>query len=305
MSIKKAKKLKKLGVWMMAVMLTVLAPVQVFADGVDKVIDKPYISLGADLNDTEKAAVLELLGVTASDLNNYTVAEITNQDEHKYLDSYLDSNVIGTRALSSVLVKGKEDGYGIKVTTKNISYCTVGMYQNALATAGIKDADIVVAGPFQISGTAGLVGAIKSYENMTGEDINDKEVDIATNELVITSELAETLQNSDKAEELVGFIKNEVIDKDLTEEQIDSLVSQAAEEFQVELSEEDRAKIVALMEQIKGLDLDVEDLKEQIGGLYDKIKDMNLNINVDEKQVEGFLSVLFNKLSEFFGNLFN
>ena len=135
---------------------------------------KPYVSLGADLNAQERATVLELLGITEDDLKNYTVATITNQDEHDYLDAYLDKSVIGSRALSSVLVEGKTDGNGIKVTTHNISYCTTGMYQNALVTAGIKDADIVVAGPFKISGTAALVGAIKSYENMTGEKVEQE-----------------------------------------------------------------------------------------------------------------------------------
>ena len=92
------------------------------------------------------------MGVTEDDLKNYTVATITNQDEHDYLDAYLDKSVIGSRALSSVLVEGKTDGNGIKVTTHNISYCTTGMYQNALVTAGIKDADIVVTdgNPFDI-----------------------------------------------------------------------------------------------------------------------------------------------------------
>ena len=48
------------------------------------------------------------------------------------------------------------------------------MYENALATAGIENADIKVAGPFNISGTAALVGAIKAYENMTGEEVNEE-----------------------------------------------------------------------------------------------------------------------------------
>ncbi|MGI6070246.1 MAG: DUF1002 domain-containing protein [Blautia sp.] len=301
----KIKKLRKFGVLLLAGMMLLLSPMQVFADREDAIIDKPYVSLGADLNETEKATVLGLLGIQESDLLDYTVAKITNADEHKYLDAYLDSSVIGTRALSSVLVRGKEEGYGIKVTTKNISYCTVGMYQNALATAGIKNADIIVAGPFQISGTAGLVGAIKSYENMTGQAIDDKDVDVATNELVITSELGEAFQDSGKAEELVGFIKNEVVSKDLTEEEINSLVTQAADEFQVNLSDEDREKIVQLMEQIKGLDLNVDDLKEQVSGLYEKIKGLDLNIDLDKEQVDGFLSNLFNKIVEFFKNLFN
>ena len=93
---------------------------------------RPYVSLGADLNASERATVLSLLGVTEEQLQNYTVVTVTNAEEHEYLDSYMDSSVIGTRALSSALVTGREAGNGIQVTTKNISYCTVGMYQNAL-----------------------------------------------------------------------------------------------------------------------------------------------------------------------------
>lgn len=299
MKMKQKKLFKKLSIALLACLMLILSPISVLADS-----GTPYIALGADLTETERAKVLELLGVKESDLANYTVVEITNEEEHKYLDSYLSSSIIGSRALSSVMVVGKGEGNGIKVTTQNISYCTVGMYQNALATAGIENADITVVGPFQISGTAGLVGAIKAYENMTGEAVDEEQIDAATNELVITSELANTLSDSGTAEELVGFIKNEVVDKDLSEEEIDSLVTQAAEEFQVELSEEDRQKIVDLMEQIKGLDLDVSKLQEQVSNLYDRIQDLDLNINLTEKQ-KGFLSNLFNKIVGFFTNLFN
>lgn len=203
----------KRGIAFLAAGIMLLAsPVSVLADREDAKLEKPYVSLGADLNAQERATVLELLGVTEDDLKNYTVATITNQDEHDYLDAYLDKSVIGSRALSSVLVEGKTDGNGIKVTTHNISYCTTGMYQNALVTAGIKDADIVVAGPFKISGTAALVGAIKSYENMTGEKVEQENVDTATNELVITGKLAENVGDSEKAEQLVGAVKEKVVE---------------------------------------------------------------------------------------------
>lgn len=289
----------------LAVIITIMTPVTVLADREDAILDKPYISLGADLNATEKATVLELLGVSESDLGNYTVVEITNKMEHEYLDSYLNSSLIGSRALSSVLVEGKEEGNGIKVTTNNISFCTVGMYQNALATAGIANADIKVVGPFSISGTAGLVGAIKSYENMTGQKVNQKNVETATNELVVTSELGSVIGDSEKAEELVGFIKNEVVSNNYTEEEISGLIDEAATEMNVSLSEEDKQKIMDLMDKIDALDLDVGQLQEQVEGLYDKLKDMDLNINLDSAETQNFLTNLWNKIVEFFNGLFN
>lgn len=294
--------MKKRGIALLLTGIMVAAsPITVLADREDAKLNVPYVSLGADLNAQEKGTVLRLLGVTEQELENYTVTTVTNQDEHDYLDSYLSKSVIGSRALSSVLVEGKEEGNGIRVTTKNITYCTPGMYENALATAGIEDADIIVAGPFNISGTAALVGAIQSYEKMTGQEIEQENVDTATNELVITGQVAESVGNQEKAEQLIGAIKEQVVEGEaVTAEEIKNVIDQAAQEMKVELSEEDRQAIASLMEKIKGLDLDIESLKEQAKNLYDKIESLDLNLNIDEEQVKGF----FQKIIDFIKGLF-
>ena len=288
---------------LLAAIMMLMAPVTVMADSIDTSSNKPYISLGADLNSTEMETVLQLLGVSEEELSNYTVVKITNSMEHEYLDSYMSSSLIGSRALSSVLVRGEKEGYGIKVTTKNISYCTVGMYQNALATAGITNADITVVGPFKISGTAGLVGAIKAYENMTGDQVDEEKVEAATNELVVTSDIAENIGDSEKAEELVGFIKNEVASNDYTEEEMSALVDEAASEMQVSLSDEDKQNILNLMDKVKGLDIDVTQLQEQVEGLYSKLQGMDLHINLDSEETKSFLSNLWDKIVGFFNDL--
>ena len=175
------------------------------------------------------------------------------------------------------------------------------MYENALATAGIEDADIIVAGPFNISGTAALVGAIKSYENMTGEEVNQENVETATNELVVTGQVAESVGNQEKAEQLIGAIKEQVVDgEEITTEKIENVVDQAAQELEIKLSEEDRQAIIALMEKINNLDLDIESLKEQAKNLYDKIESLDLNLNIDEEQVRGF----FQRIIDFIKGLF-
>ena len=176
------------------------------------------------------------------------------------------------------------------------------MYENALATAGIKDADIVVAGPFKISGTAALVGAIKSYENMTGEEVKKENVETATNELVITGQIAEDVGSQEKAEQLIGAIKGEVVSNGVSSpEEIREIVDQAVKEMEVKLSEEDRQAIVKLMEKIENLDLDINSLKEQAKNLYDKIEDLGLKLDINQEEVKGF----FEKIIEFFKNLFS
>ena len=222
-----------------------LCQTPVLADGVDQ----PYLSLGADLNKQERQTVLRLLGVNESELDNYTVVQITNADEHEYLDDYLSASVIGSRALSSVLIEKTGEGSGINVTTKNITYCTEGMYENALSTAGIADADVVVAGPFNITGTAALVGAMTAYEDMTGENITEESKDAATNELVVTSELASALDDSQKAEQFLALVKEEVVSADISSvEDITQVVQDCEEQLQIELTEEQRQQIAELME---------------------------------------------------------
>ncbi len=273
-----------------------LEPVFVRADSTKADLNKPYIALGADLNTNERAEVLRLLDVTEDELKNYTVATVTNEMEHEYLDSYLSSKVIGSRALSSVKVIGKKDGNGIKVTTKNISYCTTGMYQNALATAGVENVDVTVVGPMSISGTAALVGTMEAYENMTGDAIEQENVEAATNELVITSELGEVIGDQEKAEELVGAVKDIVVAEELDDpEVIEEKVTETAEELDISLTEEDKQQIVDLMEKIASLDLDVNSLKQQVQELYDRLS--GLDINISEEDVDGFFAGLGAKAS--------
>lgn len=277
-------------------------PITAYGASDNKSTGTPYISLGADLNQEERATVLRLLGVTEDDLENYTVTTVTNADEHEYLDSYLSSSIIGSRALSSVLVEGKEDGNGINVTTSNITYCTPGMYENALATAGVENADIKVAGPFNISGTAALVGAIKAYENMTGEEVSEENADTATNELVVTGQVAENVGDQEKAEQLIGAVKGEVVEGNATTtEEIGNVVDQAAQEMEVSLSEEDRQAIIDLMKEIDGLNLNIDSLKEQASNLYDQIAGLDLNLDINQEQVKGF----FEKILDFFRGLFS
>ena len=279
----------KKGIAVFLAALTVVSgiagPAKVQADEVDA----PYLALGADLSAEEKNTVLNLLGVDAGQLDQYMVVTVTNADEHKYLDSYLDASVIGSRALSSVVVEKKEKGTGIQVKTSNITYCTTGMYQNALATAGLEDAEIRVAGPFNISGTAALVGAMKAYGEMTGQSIEPENADAATEELVTTSELGETLGSQDQAEALIGAVKDAIVAEEVMEpEAIEAVIDDTAKEMNIELSEEDKEKIRSLMEKIGKLDLDVDSLKAQAKELYQKLDEMNIDIS--SEQVQGFLA---------------
>lgn len=267
----------------------------------DAVEEKPYLSLGADLSTDQKSKVLELLDVDEKALDQYNIVTVTNEDEHKYLDDYLDYSVIGTKALSSVLVEKRDKGEGIDVTTKNITYCTAGMYENALTTAGVTDATVTVAGPFNITGTAALVGAMNAYEDMTGEDISSESKDAATNELVVTSELAGQLNDSDKAEQFLALIKEKVLSDDAkSESDINDIIDECSKDLDITVTDDQKAQIAELMQKINKLDLNVNDLKEQASKIYDKLSDMDIDTQGIFEKIKTALASIFAALSGLF-----
>lgn len=260
-----------------------------------------YVSFGADLSGDEKSKVMQLLGITNEDLEGYTVGEITNDDEKKYLGDYLDSNVIGSRALSSVIVVTGKDGDGINVETKNISYCTSGMYTNALITAGIENANVIVAGPFEITGTAALVGAMKAYSQLTGEAISENSMDAAVNELVITSEMAEGT-DSEEIEQLMAFVKAKVVEEGLdNEDTIRAVIDEGANQLGISISDSEKQSIVSLMKKIGDLDLDLDSMKKQAKDLFNTLEDMG----IDKEQAKNFLQKIFDAIKDFFEDIFS
>jgi uncharacterized protein YpuA (DUF1002 family) len=279
-----------------------LKPCLAMADSEGK---ESYLVLGEDLKDSEKETVLKLLGV--EDINDYNVSYTTHEDEVKYLGDYLSASVIGTRALSSVLITQAEENSGITITTTNINYCTQEMYRNALITAGVKDIDAKVAGPFSISGTAALVSMMKSYELMTGEELDETAMDVANNELVTTAELSDSI-GSDKAAELVAALKQELFeDNGVTLKNIDDALDTLCENMDVSLSEEDKEKIVDLMAEIDKVDVDADAIKTQAAQLYDTIK--NISSEIGDKQgvidsIGNFFGNIINAIIDFFSNLF-
>lgn len=271
-------------------------PAYVYADST------PYVALGADLTDEQRSIVLSLMGVTEEELKSDTVITVTNAEEHQYLDSYLDASVIGTRALSSCKVTAEPAGHGITVEAHNISYLTPSMYVNALATAGMKDASVVVAGPTQISGTAALVGAMKAYAAMTGTTISEKALDGANDELVATGELAQTIGDAEKASELIAAVKEAVISNKLkTEEDIKNAILDIAQELGISLTEAMVQQLVALMQKLAQLDIDPDTIVEQAKGIFEKLKNNGLDMEkygVTKADEEGFWSVLAGMLRD-------
>lgn len=279
------------------------------------------VALGADLTSEQRATVLNLMGLTEADLADCTVIYTTNAMEHEYLDSYLGQSVIGTKSLSSVKVTKAQPESGVIVTTQNINYCTTGMYRNALLTAGMEDTEVLVVAPTPISGTAGLIGALKAYETMSSSAVSDLALDTALDEMITTGELAESIQgdiSSEDVEALMAWLKSKIASGELDvgdEDSVKGIIEEGEKNFGVTLSEKEKEEIIKLLKRLDSLGLNAEYLMDQAQKLYDKygldlVENANDAINeavgnAVTSAFKNFVNNVKSSVSDFFKRLFS
>ena len=258
--------------------------------------------IGADLSEEQVAAVYQAFGVSRGSVIEL---KVTNQEERQYLEGYVDSAIIGTRSISSVYVELLPEGSGMDVTTSNITWCTPEMYISALATAGVTDAKVVVAAPFEVSGTAALTGIYKAYEDMTGKKLDDLAKLVSTQELTITGELAEEIGSMDSTA-IVNDLKL-MLDETakMSDEEIRQQIIQIAGTYNVKLTDKQIQQLIDLCRSLEGLDANaLRSRVEEVQNTLKKVSEAKTKVVgfVDTvKKVVTSIKEFFDKIASIFG----
>ena len=232
--------------------------------------------IGADLTDDQIAAVYNAFGIKRGDAIELRV---TNGEERQWLQGYVDESLIGTRSISCVYVELLPEGSGMDVTTSNITWCTGEMYISALATAGITDARIIVAAPFEVSGTAALTGVYKAYEDMTGKKLDDLAKLVSTQELTITGELANEIGGMDSTS-IVNDLKLMLDEtQKMTDDEIRAEIIDIAGRYNVSLTNTQIQQLIDLCRSLEGLDADSLKARiEEVQGTLQKVSDAKTKV---------------------------
>ena len=239
--------------------------------------------IGADLTPEQVALVYQAFGVQQGSVIQLN---ITNAEERAYLEGYVDSSIIGTRSISCVYVELLGSGAGMNVTTSNITWCTPEMYISALATAGITDARIIVAAPFEVSGTAALTGIYKAYEDMTGQKLDNIAKLVSTQELTITGSLAQEIGSMDSTS-IVNDLKLMLDEtKNMTDDQIKQEIIEIAKQYNVTLTDAQINQLITLCRSLEKLDGDA--LKSRVEEVQNTLK----KVSNAKTQVVGFIQTV-------------
>lgn len=238
------------------------------------------VSIGNDLTDAQKKTMMKYFGISGD--KSVQEITVTNKDEVSHLSGYIPLEQIGTRTVSCAYIKPTESG-GIKVRTANLQYVTANMIASTLADLGIKNCEVVSACPFQVSGTGALTGVMMAYEKATGTVINKDKKDIATQEVVITKDIAKDIGTA-QAENIVNQAKTEIVQNNITNKtDIQNTVTNIINNNNVNITEQQIDNIVDLAEDVANQDYDDSYVKnlEEIG---DNIKQELEAIKNDKKE---------------------
>src|SRR5699024_4123336 len=288
--------------WMLAITLALGLAVQLPAKTHAVLeIDEPIVVYGANLSANQKDEVKRILEVDSQIMKEL---EVDGQDIANYIDGDPNSNMY-----SSVKITPKEAGHGIAVniiTSENITKVTSEMYKNALLTAGVENALIEVGSPIAVTGGSALSGIYKAYDD-AGAELDKDRMEVASDELDVTTELAEKEGMTDeKVTELMTEIKKTIAEKKpATREDVEEIVTEQLQKLEINLSEQDRQLLIDLFEKMRDLNIDFGKVKEQLEDIKSTIKDKlgDIELDLDEgfwEKVKGFFNRMIDKIAGLF-----
>lgn len=263
------------------------------------------VVIAADLTVEERRQIYRDFGLQEGQVQEIIV---TNADERAYLQNLVDENKIGNVALSCVYIETLQAGQGLTVITNNINYCTSDMYKNALATAGVTDARVMVSAPHPVSGTAALTGIYKAYESIAGFSLSELAKSVGAEELVVTGNLAEYVGSSEATvmiNELKGILDQTV---NMTDDEVRAQISDIAKRYNVQISDMQREEVLKLCRSLEKLDADqlrnklvsIGETVEKAGAAKKKLDEFTEDAGEFVQKVQN----LAGKVGGFFKNLF-
>lgn len=272
--------------------LTISTSIFAFADQFN------VISLGANLNNEQKETMLKYFN--AKD-GSYELITVNNKEEREALKGIAPLEQIGNKTISCAYVQPTKEGSGINVKTANLTWVTASMISNTLVTAGVNNANVIAAAPFEVSGTGALTGILKAFEDSTGEKLDPEKKELANKELVATGNIAKDPNvGQEKASAAINDMKTEVIkDKVKTEDGINNIINNVTNNYNISLTPEQEKELKNLMTEIGKQNYNYDEIKETLNNISKNIEEVLKNSGEAIKD-SGFFSNMWESIKNFF-----
>lgn len=112
--------------------------------------------------------------------------------------------------------------------------------------------------------------------------------EISTEEMIMDMAIDSLLDNPDKVADIIIYVKEMINQQDLSDEDIRSVIDQAAEQFDVSLSDSEKDTLLKLVKKFQDMDIDEEQLREDIQSVYDTME----KLGIEKDDIKGTLGKL-------------
>jgi uncharacterized protein YpuA (DUF1002 family) len=273
-------------------------------EAIDEKLGVPILVYGGNLSDEQKTETQELLDVTDTQVADEYI--VTGDDLAKYIGGNPDA-----RMFSSAKITMEEEGTGLNVsivTPDNITEVTNEMYANALLTAGVENATVLVASPVAVTGHSALTGIYKAYD-VEGVELDKERMELANEELALATDLVkDSGLTQEQVSELLTQIKQEIAEQNPASiDDIERIVQEQLDKLEISLSEEDRQLLINLFDKMRNLNIDFSQVKDQLNDIASKVQEQIEDLIADEgfwDSIGNFFQKLFEAIGKFFANLF-
>lgn len=258
------------------------------------------VTLGANLTQEQKDNMLKYFNAKEG---TYQLITINNKEEREALKGIASAAEIGNKTISCSYVQPTKEGSGINVKTVNLTWVTASMISNTLVTAGINDANVIAAAPFQVSGTGALTGILKGFEDSTGKKLDSEKKELANKELVTTGNLANDSNiGKEKAAAVVNDVKTQVIkDKAETPNTVNNIINNVTNNYNIKLTPEQEKELSNLMVDIGKQGYNYDEIKNTLNEIGNNIQNV-LESSGQAIKNSGFFQNLWDNIKEFFSS---
>ena len=209
---------------------------------------------GGDLTPPQRDELAQLFGVDPSTrIETVGTPELANALQETGIPVVEDDKAISSAGLTCL-----DRGQGLNVQTRNITRMTPAIYANALVTAGVGDANILVAAPAAnpVTGETALVGVLKAFPQcQAGKQPEPARVALAYEQLAQTVAVAGPDGDLGKASAALLEAAQPVVTGQARDEAaIGGALDRALASQGVSVSPEKRGELIAYLQKVGGVD---------------------------------------------------
>jgi uncharacterized protein YpuA (DUF1002 family) len=242
-----------IGLLIAAILTTMLTvPVAAIQEDPDRVI-----TIGESNTPEQREQLLDIFNADEND----RVITITVEQTADAMEGIFDLSGIDT-AYSSTALTCRDLGEGLQVTTRNIQQITPGLYAMALVTAGIGDADLMVAAPDglgAVRGQTALAGVFATWDIAPCESGNTSAARqrLALEQLTLTAEIGDLVAGGvPAATALVLEMQRQIVINNITErDSIEDILAEQEQALGVTVPAPQRDELLDLMTRLAQADI--------------------------------------------------